>query len=63
VAAIPESVVAVAESGIRDGEDARRLAAAGYRAVLVGETLMTAGDRRAVLGSLAGHPVGEQVRR
>lgn len=63
VAAIPESVVAVAESGIRDGHDARRLAGAGYRAVLVGETLMKAGDRRGALGTLVGHPVGRQVRR
>ena len=30
-ARIPADVVAVAESGIRDGEDARRLADAGYR--------------------------------
>jgi indole-3-glycerol phosphate synthase len=61
--AIPADVVAVAESGIRDADDARRLADAGYRAVLVGETLMRAGDRRAALGELRGHPVGQRVRR
>jgi len=55
--AIPPEVVAVAESGIRDGVDARRLADAGYRAVLVGETLMRAGDRTATLAALRGHPV------
>ena len=37
---IPSDVVAVAESGIRDGADARRLADAGYDAILVGETLV-----------------------
>jgi len=62
VAAIPGGVVAVAESGIRDGADARRLADAGFRAVLVGETLMRAGDRRAALAELVGHPVRAAVR-
>jgi indole-3-glycerol phosphate synthase len=56
--AIPDDVVAVAESGIRHRDDARRLADAGYRAVLVGETLMKAGDRRRALADLAGHRVG-----
>ncbi len=55
---IPPGVVAVAESGIRDAEDARRLAAAGYDAILVGETLVRAGDRPAQLRALVGHPVG-----
>ena len=39
---IPADVVAVAESGIRDEADARRLAEAGYDAILVGETLVRA---------------------
>jgi indole-3-glycerol phosphate synthase len=47
----------VAESGIRDGDDARRLAQAGYDAVLVGETLVRASDRAAALRTLVGHPV------
>jgi indole-3-glycerol phosphate synthase len=59
--AIPAAVVAVAESGIRDGGDARRLAEAGYQAVLVGETLMRAGDRREALAALTGHPVRARV--
>ena len=42
-AAIPDDVVKVAESGIRGGDDAKRLADAGYDAVLVGETLVTVG--------------------
>jgi indole-3-glycerol phosphate synthase len=50
-------VVAVAESGIRHGEDARRLADAGYDAILVGETLVRADDKRAELRALIGHPV------
>ena len=35
----------------------RRLADAGYDAILVGETLVRAGDRASVLRELAGHPV------
>jgi indole-3-glycerol phosphate synthase len=58
VEAIPDDVVAVAESGIRHAEDARRLAQAGYRAILVGETLMRAEDRRKALAGLVGHPLG-----
>ena len=42
--AIPDGVVKVAESGVRDADDARRLADAGYDAMLVGETLVTAAD-------------------
>ncbi|HVA05574.1 MAG TPA: indole-3-glycerol phosphate synthase TrpC [Acidimicrobiales bacterium] len=56
-ARIPRDVVAVAESGIRDAEDARRLAEAGYDAILVGETLVRADDRAAALRSLIGFPV------
>ena len=55
---IPPGVVAVAESGIRDAADARRLAEAGYDAILVGETLLRAGDRVAAAQELVGHPVG-----
>ena len=43
-AAMPDGVVRVAESGIRGADDARRLADAGFHAVLVGESLVTAGD-------------------
>ena len=57
-ARIPPEVVAVAESGIRDAADARRLADAGYDAILVGETLVRAADRPAQLRELVGHPVG-----
>jgi indole-3-glycerol phosphate synthase len=43
-AALPVDVVRVAESGIRDADDARRLADAGFHAVLVGESIVTATD-------------------
>lgn len=59
-ASIPSGVVAVAESGIRGPDDARRLAAAGYQAVLVGELLVTATDHTGAVASLAGFPVGKR---
>lgn len=58
---IPADVVAVAESGIRDVADAARLAAAGYQAVLVGETLVRAGDRASAVRALTGHPIGART--
>jgi len=51
---IPPGVVRIAESGVRDRDDCRRLADAGYHAVLVGETLVTAPDPAAALRSLKG---------
>jgi indole-3-glycerol phosphate synthase len=51
---IPVDIVAVAESGIRTADDVSALAAAGYRAVLVGETLVRSGDRRAAVAGLLG---------
>jgi indole-3-glycerol phosphate synthase len=53
-AAIPDSVVKVAESGVRGPDDARSLWNAGYQAVLVGETLVTAPDPAAAIRSLRG---------
>jgi indole-3-glycerol phosphate synthase len=49
---IPAERVVVAESGIRDAADVRRLAAAGVDAVLVGETLMRAADPAGALREL-----------
>lgn len=60
---IPPHVVAVAESGIRDRADAQRLAATGYQAVLVGETLVRASDPAATVSELVGHPVGPRKER
>jgi len=51
-AAIPVGAVKVAESGVRDADDARRLRDAGYDAILVGETLVTAPDPAAALREL-----------
>jgi indole-3-glycerol phosphate synthase len=51
---IPDHVVKVAESGVRNGDDARSLRAAGYDAVLVGETLVTSGDPAAAIVELVG---------
>lgn len=41
---IPDHVVKIAESGVRGPDDARRLKAAGYHAILVGESVVTASD-------------------
>ena len=51
-ARIPEDVVAVAESGIRDGRAIAALGAAGYRACLIGERLMTSDDPGQALRAL-----------
>ncbi len=50
---IPPGVMAVAESGIGGPGDAERVAGAGYDAVLVGESLVRAPDRRAAVAALA----------
>lgn len=41
---IPDSVVRVAESGVKTADDVSRLYDAGFDAVLVGETLVTSAD-------------------
>jgi indole-3-glycerol phosphate synthase len=51
---IPNHAVKVAESGVRGAADARSLRAAGYDAVLVGETLVTSGDAAATIIELIG---------
>jgi len=51
---MPEGVLAVAESGIRDADDVAALAGAGYTAVLVGETLVRSADRRSAVDGLLG---------
>ncbi len=43
-ALVPEGVTLVAESAIRQAADARRMAACGAHALLVGEALVTTGD-------------------
>ncbi len=49
---MPDGVVRVAESGVRCPDDARALVDAGYHALLVGESVVTSGDRAAAVRSL-----------
>ncbi len=51
---VPEKVLFVAESGIKTPEDVDALRKAGADAVLIGETLMKASDRKAKLQELRG---------
>ena len=50
---VPPDVVAIAESAIRSVDDARRMAAARFDAVLVGEMLVRATDPTATVRDLA----------
>jgi indole-3-glycerol phosphate synthase len=58
-AAAPRGTITVAESGLRTRADLERLAAAGYRAFLIGERLMTAADPGDALRLLL-HPAGRE---
>lgn len=49
---IPDGVIKVAESGIRTRQDVDRLAAAGFDAFLVGESLLRQTDRAAAVAAL-----------
>ncbi len=51
-ALVPENVIFVAESGVKTEEDIRALRAAGVNAVLIGETLMRADDKKQKLDEL-----------
>ena len=51
---VPEDVLFVAESGIRTREDVMRLEQIGVDGVLIGETLMRAPDKKAMLEALKG---------
>lgn len=48
---IPDSIVAVSESGISSADDIRRLRDAGFDAVLVGEAFMRSADRKGLMES------------
>lgn len=54
--AIPPEVLFVSESGVQHAGDVERLRAIGADAVLIGETLMRAQDKRAKLAELRGTP-------
>ncbi len=60
--AIPEGVVAVAESGIRGPEDVRELALEGADVVLVGETLVKGDDPASAVAGLLAAGVQEAAR-
>ena len=51
---IPRDVLFVSESGVSSTEDVEKLREAGADAVLIGETLMRAADRKARLAELRG---------
>lgn len=51
---VPDSVVFVSESGVRTAKDIKKLREIGADAVLIGETLMRAEDKRAKLRKLKG---------
>jgi indole-3-glycerol phosphate synthase len=50
---VPSGVVRVAESAVRSVEDAQRMAAVGFDAVLVGEALVRSSDAAALVGAMA----------
>ena len=52
---VPSNVLFIAESGIKKPEDVDSLRKIGVDAVLVGETLMRAADKKAMLNSLRGN--------
>ncbi|MDT5293542.1 MAG: indole-3-glycerol phosphate synthase [Acidobacteriota bacterium] len=61
----PAGTLLVSESGVRDAEDIRRLRGCGFRAFLVGETLMRAARPEEALRALigeAGHGTASQAR-
>jgi indole-3-glycerol phosphate synthase len=61
----PAGTLLVSESGVRDAEDIRRLRGCGFRAFLVGETLMRAARPEDALRALideAGHGTASQAR-
>ena len=60
-AAIPASILTVAESGLKTADDVRAMAAIGVDAVLVGETLVTSKNVRATVTAFvaAGHSAQE----
>ena len=51
---VPDDVIFVSESGVKSAEDIAALRASGVNAVLIGETLMKAPDKKAKLAELKG---------
>jgi indole-3-glycerol phosphate synthase len=61
---LPGNILAISESGIRTATDVRRLADAGYKGFLVGESLMKAASPGAALQELMGafEPAGRRFK-
>jgi len=57
---VPDHVTVVAESGLREAEDLRRLRSAGYDAFLIGERFMTTPDPGEALAELLAASQGGQ---
>ena len=51
---VPEEIIFVSESGMKEREDIRRLEENGTNAVLIGETLMRSPDKKTMLEELSG---------
>lgn len=58
VAALPQGVVRVAESGFSSPNAVQRAAAAGFDAVLVGEAFVVSDNRTEAVHSFVGFPIG-----
>ncbi|HEX2705920.1 MAG TPA: indole-3-glycerol phosphate synthase TrpC, partial [Candidatus Lustribacter sp.] len=58
---VPEGVLAIAESGVRDVADVAAYVAQGARGVLVGEALVTGGDPRARVAQLVSATQGARA--
>lgn len=52
---VPENIIFVSESGVKNANDIELLRQAGANAVLIGETLMKAPDKQAKLAELRGN--------
>jgi len=62
-ARMPRDVIAVSESGLKSREELDRLAAAGYRAFLIGERFMTDTDPAGAIRNLVSVPQMDGVGR
>jgi indole-3-glycerol phosphate synthase len=48
---VPDNIPVVAESGIKSQEDVEKLAAAGFNAILIGETLMRSNQKKQLIAA------------
>lgn len=52
---VPKDIIFISESGIKTAEDIQKLRENGTNAVLIGETFMRSGDKKAALKALRGN--------